>query len=62
MIEGIFTAFAVRIPLSYILSRGESPNLTKIGLAVPASALVCLIMCCGYMVYLRRRGIDRKKV
>ena len=53
MAEGIITAFAVRIPLSYLFSRGASPDLMKIGFAVPISAAVCLIMCCSYMLYLK---------
>ena len=54
MAEGIITAFAVRIPLSYLFSRGASPDLRKIGVAVPISAAFCLIMCCAYMIYLKR--------
>lgn len=55
MVQGIFTAFAVRIPLSYLLSRGSSPDLFKIGLAVPASALVSFIMCLVYLIYLNKK-------
>lgn len=55
MVQGIFTAFAVRIPLSYLLSRGASPDLFKIGLAVPASAAVSLIMCTVYLFYLVKK-------
>ena len=55
MVQGIFTAFAVRIPLSYLFSRGASPDLFKIGLAVPASAAVSLIMCAVYLIYLNKR-------
>ena len=56
MLEGIVTSFAVRIPLSYILSRGDSPDLLRIGLAVPASAVVCFIMCLAYLLYLIKSG------
>ena len=55
MIQGIFTAFAVRIPLSYLLSRGASPDLFKIGLAVPASAVVSLVMCTVYLIYINKK-------
>lgn len=55
MVQGIFTAFAVRIPLSYLFSRGTSPDLFKIGLAVPVSAAVSLIMCAVYLIYLNKR-------
>lgn len=55
MFQGIFTAFAVRIPLSYLLSRGASPDLFKIGLAVPASALVSFLLCLMYLIYLNKK-------
>lgn len=55
MFQGIFTAFAVRIPLSYLLSRGASPDLFKIGLAVPASALVSFLLCLIYLIYLNKK-------
>lgn len=55
MVQGIFTAFAVRIPLSYILSRGASPDLFKIGLAVPASALVSFLMCLIYLIHINKK-------
>lgn len=61
MVEGIVTAFAVRIPLSYLFSRGASPDLFKIGLAVPISAAVCLVMCCAYMIYLKQISVMYKK-
>lgn len=55
MFQGIFTAFAVRIPLSYLLSRGASPDLFKIGLAVPTSALVSFLLCLIYLIYLNKK-------
>lgn len=55
MFQGIFTAFVVRIPLSYLLSRGASPDLFKIGLAVPASALVSFLLCLIYLIYLNKK-------
>lgn len=61
MFQGIFTAFAVRIPLSYLLSRGASPNLFKIGLAVPASALVSFLLCLIYLIYLNKKEKSKLK-
>ena len=55
MFQGIFTSFAVRIPLSYLLSRGASPDLFKIGLAVPVSALVSFLLCLIYLIYLNKK-------
>lgn len=61
MFQGIFTAFAVRIPLSYLLSRGASPDLFKIGLAVPASALVSFLLCLIYLIYLNKKEKSKLK-
>jgi Na+-driven multidrug efflux pump len=61
LVQGIITSFAVRIPISYILSRGNTPDLFNIGLAVPLSALFCLILCCGYMVYLNKKTKNLNK-
>ena len=54
MIQGIVTAFAVRIPISYLFSRDTVPNLFKIGTAVPVSAAFCLILCCVYMLHIKK--------
>lgn len=61
MVQGIFTAFFVRIPLSYLLSRGTSPDLFNIGLAVPASALVSFFMCLVFLIYLNKKEKSKLK-
>ena len=58
MAQGLLSAFLVRIPLSYALSRLPDAGIFQIGLAVPASALVSLALCLGYFFFLRRR--DRR--
>lgn len=45
MIQGIVGAFGVRIPVSYLMSRGANPTLFRIGLATPCSTFVQIILC-----------------
>ncbi|HJB67427.1 MAG TPA: MATE family efflux transporter [Candidatus Fournierella excrementigallinarum] len=55
MAQGLFTAFLVRIPLSYLLSRLPGAGMLTISMAIPATALVSLALCAGYLLLLRRR-------
>ena len=50
MIQGIVGAFGVRLPVSYIMSRVQPVSLFRIGLATPASSLVQLLLCVGFML------------
>ena len=55
MAQGLASAFLVRIPLSYYLSRLPDTGMFLISLAVPISALVNFALCLGYMLLLKRR-------
>ena len=55
MVQGISAAFLVRIPLSYFLSRLPGTGMFLISLAIPATALVSLALCVGYLILLRRK-------
>lgn len=55
MIQGLFTAFAVRIPLSYLFSSLPDTNMTLIGIAVPVSAAVSLLMCIVYFIVTQKK-------
>lgn len=55
MVQGILGAFGVRIPVSYFMSRQPAPSLFHIGLATPISSAVQLVLCVGFMLYLKRR-------
>ncbi len=57
MIQGITSAFAVRMPVSYLMSLGNAPSLTRIGLAVPISTLFGIIVCISYYAYLNKRQV-----
>lgn len=56
MIQGLTSAFLVRIPLSYIFSNIPNTNMFIIGLAVPISAFVSLVMC--WIYYLKIRNVS----
>lgn len=57
LIEGLVTSFLIRIPLSYYFSRLPDANLYSIGLAVPASAVVSLILCTSYFLYVKNQRL-----
>ena len=55
MLQGIAGAFGVRVPVSYLMSRSANPTLFRIGLATPLSSIVQLLLCLGFMAYLKRK-------
>ncbi len=55
MIQGIFGAFCVRIPVSYYMSTLENTSLFYIGLATPISSFFQLIFCITYYIILYRK-------
>lgn len=62
MIQGILGAFCVRVPVSYFMSLRPEPSLFHIGLATPLSSALQLILCVGFMPYLRKKEalVDKK--
>ena len=57
MIQGILGAFCVRVPVSYIMSIQPNISLFHIGLATPMSSILQLILCVGFMLWLRKKGM-----
>jgi hypothetical protein len=55
MAQGIIGAFAVRVPVSWLMSRRVPVSLFHIGLATPCSTLLQILLCFGFLIYLRRR-------
>ena len=51
MAQGLIGAFLVRIPVSFVMSRIAGVSLFAIGLATPASTLVQIALCIGYMAH-----------
>ena len=59
MLQGIGGAFGVRVPVSYLISRTANATLFHIGLATPLSSIVQLLLCLGFMVYLKRKKTEQ---
>ena len=55
MAQGIIGALGVRVPVSYLMSLQPNATLFQIGLATPASSIVQLVLCLGYMLWLKRK-------
>ena len=55
MVQSIIGAFGVRVPVSYLMSRQAAPSRFRIGLAMPLSSIVQLVLCVGCMVWLKKR-------
>ena len=55
MVQGVLGAFGVRIPVSYLMSRRINASLFDIGLATPCSSAVQMLLCVGFMLYLKKK-------
>lgn len=51
MIQGLVQTLLVRLPMSYLMSIQPNANLTKIGLAVPVSTLVGVLLNTAFYLY-----------
>ena len=56
MAQGIIGAFAVRIPVCFLMSKWEPVKLFHIGLATPCSTVVQIVLCFGFLFYLSRKN------
>ncbi len=54
MIQGICGAFLVRVPASFLFSKIEPVSLFRIGLATPCSTILQILLCLGYLLYIRK--------
>ncbi|WP_418463139.1 MATE family efflux transporter [Frisingicoccus sp.] len=64
MLQGIFAAFCIRIPVSWAVSRLPGVNLFHIGLGIPISTIVQILICLTFMLYLSKRygkGVGNEK-
>ena len=55
MVQGIVSAFCVRVPVSWLMSRRRPVSLFHIGLATPCSSLLQIIMCISCLIWLKKR-------
>ena len=51
MLDGIIGAFCVRIPVSFLMSRIPGASLFQVGLAIPLSTVLQIVIC---LIYFRR--------
>lgn len=56
MAQGIIGAFAVRIPVCFLMSKWEPVKLFHIGLATPCSTVMQILLCFGYLFFLLHGG------
>lgn len=55
MAEGLIGAFVVRVPLSYMMSLREGARLFDIGVAIPCSTVVQILLCIWYFRRMERQ-------
>lgn len=61
MLQGIFAAFCIRIPVSWMISRMAGADLFHIGLGIPASTVVQILLCLLFMLYLTKKQSTGKE-
>ena len=56
MIHNVIATFAVRIPVTLVMSRLPGASLLHMGLAAPAASLLSILICAGYFLWLRKKA------
>ncbi len=56
MVQGIIGALGVRVPVVLFMSQLPNTSLFLIGLGTPGSTLAQIIMCVGFMFYLKKKN------
>ena len=56
MVHNIIATFAVRIPVTLLMSRLSGATLLHMGLAAPAASLLSILICAGYFLWLRKKA------
>ncbi len=55
MLQSIFTGFLVKIPVAYFISKLPGVGLFEIGLGIPASSFVQIILCLAMFFVMRKK-------
>lgn len=55
MVQGLIGAFAIRVPVAFLMSRWEPVTLFHIGLSIPCSTIVQIMICSAYLIYMKRK-------
>jgi len=56
MIHNVIATFAVRIPVTLVMSRMANASLLHMGLAAPAASLLSIFICAGYFLWLQKKN------
>ncbi|MDD5486427.1 MAG: MATE family efflux transporter [Dehalococcoidales bacterium] len=56
MVQGIIGSVLIRIPLAYIISRISGATLFHIGLSIPISTFVQVLLCVGLFLLIQKRN------
>lgn len=56
MVHNVIATFAVRIPVTLLMSRVEGASLLHMGLAAPAASLLSVLICGWYFLRLRKKS------
>ena len=56
--HSMVATFAVRIPVTWLMSRVTSGSLTPMGIAAPAASLISIVICAAYFGWMWSR--DRR--
>lgn len=57
MLQGLISAFLVRLPFSWLMSKMTPVSLFRIGLAVPLSSVTQIGMCLFWFVHIHKKGV-----
>lgn len=55
MLQGVFGAFCIRVPLSFVFHHLHPTSIFALSLATPSSTLVQIIICFVYLSFFRRK-------
>lgn len=62
MLQGVIQTFAVRLPLSWLMSIQPDASLTKIGLAAPTATVAGIVLNTLYFLHLSRQMSRQRRV
>ena len=61
LLQGIVGAFCVRIPVSYLMSRQSDASLFRVGLAIPLSTVLQIVVCLLYFIRFERHSRRKRE-
>ena len=61
MAHSLAATFLGRVPLTFLFSRMSGVTLFEMGLAVPGSTLISVILCIWYLQRMKKRNAKKKE-